>query len=86
MTDPQQLLTPDEIVDWLHDRGVTMAAVTVRRAIKAGQLPGRIVGNRYLSSVAALQNWFYRPPIAQASEEVEVPRPMVIPFVGRRSA
>lgn len=83
MTD-QQLLTPDQVTAYLRDRGMTVSAHTVRKAIKSGQLPGHIVGTRYVVPLPQLERWITGP-------EVEAPEPTplnatVHRFLARRAS
>lgn len=84
---PERILTPDELVAWFADRGVTISANRVREQMKAGSLPGYQVGGHWLTPLPWLVRWLngleWQPPaVAPVEDSPSEP----IRFLARRRA
>ena len=40
-----------------HYKGTALTASAIRRLVKAREIPSRMVGNKYLITAAAVENW-----------------------------
>lgn len=83
MTNPEQLLTPEQVSNWLAERGFVMSEQMVRRELRKGRLPGTKVGRSWLTSVAQLRAHFGCDAVPVAG-----PTSLVVPiaFMGHRKS
>lgn len=86
----ERILTPADVVTWLAARDLEMSEQSVRRHIESKQFPGYQVAGRYLIPLPWLRRWLLGLPPKKADLDrmfrADVPPPVVIPFVGRKTS
>lgn len=86
MTDHERLLGPNEIAAWMRARNRRVSATTIRRALRSGAIPGRKLGERFVTSEAELRAWFGIQSDAVIAADAPPAVPNVTEFLARRKS
>lgn len=53
----EQLLTPEQLVEWFRERGHVISVNRVREQLAAGVIPGRKIGKCWVTPLPMLRRW-----------------------------